>query len=70
MKGLVLGMALASVGFVAASHARDVSHLIGSEQGLERVVPHGHGPAAPSPSPTPVCHAACVTINTGCCPPG
>ena len=68
MKGLFLGMALASVGFVGASHASDVSRLMGSEQGLERVAPHGHGPAAPSP--TPVCHAACITLNTGCCPPG
>lgn len=74
MKGLFLGVALASISFVAASHASDVSRLIGSEQGLQRVTPHGHGPAAPKPSPSPVCNNVCTTGTIGntppCCPVG
>ena len=69
MKGLLLGIALASVSFVASSHANAVSRLLGGEQGVERNVGHGHGPAAPTP--TPVCNALCINTAPpgGCCPP-
>ena len=70
MKGLIFGVALASVGFVAASHASDLAGLV-SAQGK---VHYGHGPGgSPAPNPSGGCecdHSVVRSAANGiCCPP-
>ena len=69
MKGLIFGIALASVGFAAASHASDLAGLVSAQSRVH----YGHGPGgSPAPNPTNTCSCGDrVNLNAAnptCCP--